>query len=196
VGAEAYADNERAKEAFGFDVRAAGFMPVQVVFDNQGSHPLRIAPGQTFLEDNAGNLWPILSEQTAYARATRYADTKQIFREGAYGGFLGAAAGAVIGAAIGIVAGENVASALGKGAAVGGAAGATIGGVKGYNSEDARRVIIHDLNQKTLGNKPIDPKSLSYGFLFFPGEAPSARQLRLQLVEDGTGQVYVVKLNF
>src|SRR4030042_1495161 len=87
---------------------AAGLRPVQVVFDNQGTHPLRINPGQTFLEDAQGNLWPILNEQTAYERATRYADTKQIFKEGAYGGFLGAAAGAIIGAAIGIVAGGNV----------------------------------------------------------------------------------------
>jgi len=196
VGAEAYSDLEKAKEAFGFDIRAAGMLPVQVVFDNQGTHPLRINPGQTFLEDKQGNLWPILSEQTAYERATRYADTKQIFKEGAYTGFLGAAAGAIIGAAIGIVTGENVAVAAGKGAAVGGAGGGILGGIKGYNSEDARRVIINDLNQKTLGNKSISPKSLSYGFLFFPGEASSAKQLRLQLVEVDTGQVHTVNLGF
>jgi hypothetical protein len=196
VGAEAYSDRQKAKEAFGFDVRAAGMLPVQVVFDNEGPHPLKINPGQTFLEDQAENLWPILSDQIAYERATRYAHTKEIFKEGAYAGFLGATFGALIGAAIGIVAGENVGSALGKGAAIGAAAGGTLGGIKGYTSDEARQRIMQDLNQKSLTNKPIDPKNIAYGFLFFPGEAPSAKQLRLQLVEVDTGRVHVIRLNF
>jgi len=39
VGAEAYADPKYAEEAFGFNIRGAGMLPVQVVFDNRGSHP-------------------------------------------------------------------------------------------------------------------------------------------------------------
>ena len=79
---------------------------------------------QTFLEDADGNLWPILNREIAYERATKFSQTKQIFKEGAYGGFLGATAGAVIGAAVGIVTGENVGEAAGKGAAAGAAVGA------------------------------------------------------------------------
>lgn len=196
LGAEAYSDPQKAKEAFGFDIRGAGMLPVQIVFDNQGSHPLRVNPGQTFLEDQMGNLWPILSDQMAYERATRYAHTKEIFKEGAYGGFLGATAGAIIGAAIGIVTGENVGSSLGKGAAVGAATGATLGGIKGYTSDEARRRIIDDLSRKSLGNRSIDPKNIAYGFFFFPGEAPSAKRLRLQLIEVDTGQAHVIELDF
>ena len=196
VAAQAYADPNKAKEAFGFDVRGAGMFPVQVVFDNQGPYSLKINPQQTFLEDEVGNLWPILSEQTAYERVTKYAQTKQIFKEGAYHGFLGATAGAIIGAAIGIVAGENVAVAAGKGAVVGAATGATLGGIKGYaSSDEARRAIINDLNQKSLENKAINSKSIAYGFLFFPGEAPSAKQLRMQLIEVESGKVHVLKFN-
>ncbi len=195
VAAQAYADPNKAKEAFGFDVRGAGMLPVQVVFDNQGQYSLRIIPQQTFLEDEGGNLWPILAEQIAYERATKYAQTKQIFKEGAYGGFLGATAGAIIGAAIGIVAGENVAVAAGKGATVGAATGATLGGIKGYTSDEARRAIISDLNQKSMENKAVNSKSIAYGFLFFPGEAPSAKQLRMQLIEVETGKVHVLKFN-
>ena len=139
VAARSFADPKEAEEAFGFDVRGAGFLPIQVVFENNGPHLFRINPQQTFLEDGAGNLWPILSDQAAYERATRYAQTQEIFKEGAYSGFLGAAAGAVIGTAIGIVTGEGVGSSLGKGAAVGAAAGATLGGLKGYGSDTARR---------------------------------------------------------
>ncbi len=196
VAAEAYADPNKAKEAFGFDVRGAGMLPVQVVFDNQGPHSLKINPQQTFLEDEAGNLRPILAEQTAYERVTQYAQTKQIFKEGAYHGFLGATAGAIIGAAIGIVAGENVAVAAGKGATMGAATGVMLGGMKGYaSSDEARRTIINDLNQKSLENKAVNSKSIAYGFLFFPGEAPSAKQLRMQLIEVETGKVHVLKFN-
>jgi hypothetical protein len=196
VASQAYSDPKKAEEAFGFNIRGAGMLPVQVVFDNMGSHTLKIHPGQTFLEDDVGNLWPILTDQFAYERATKYAQTNQIFKEGAYAGFLGGAAGAIVGAAIGIVTGTNVAAAAGQGAAVGAAGGAVLGGAKGYTSDDATRAITNDLNQKRLENRDVFPKMLAYGFLFFPGEASSAKQLRLQLMETDTGKVHVVKFNF
>ncbi|MFZ5997768.1 MAG: hypothetical protein ACOYW7_09805 [Nitrospirota bacterium] len=198
VGARAFADADEAKEAFGFDIRGAGMLPVQIVFDNQGPHPLQVDPTQTFLEDNEGNLWPVLSSEIAYDRATRYAQTKEIFKKGAYHGFLGATAGALIGAAIGIVSGRDVAESAGKGAAVGAAGGGILGGVRGYqyDAPDARRSIIDDLQQKSLQNKAVEPKSISYGFIFFPGEALTARQLRLHIVEKDTGMPHVVLMNF
>lgn len=193
IAAEGFAEPKRAEDVFGFNVRGAGFLPVEVVFENQGPHSLKIVPEQTFLEDEAGNLWPVLDEKTAYDRATRYSQTKQTFKEGAYSGALGAVAGAIIGAAIGIVAGSGVGEAAGKGAALGGAAGATIGGAKGYTSNEAPRTIMADLRRKSLENRPI-PRGLAYGFLFFPGEAQSARQLRMQVVETETGKVHDLKL--
>jgi len=196
VGAEAFADPKKAEEAFGFNVRGAGMLPVQVVFDNQGPNTFKIRAEQTFLEDEIGNLWPIMSDQIAYERATRYAQTKQIFKESAYAGFLGAAAGAIVGAAVGVVAGSNVGSAAGKGAAAGAAAGAVLGGAKGYTSDEARRAIIDDLNYKSLGNRPISPQTLAYGFIFFPGEAKSAKQLRLQLIEVETSKIHVLQMKF
>ena len=196
VGARAFVDSKEAEKAFGFDIRGAGMLPVQVVFDNQGVHSLEIKGAQTFLEDRDGNLWPVLSRDTAYERATKYADTKEIFKEGAYHGFLGAAGGAVIGAAVGIVTGENVAASVGKGAAVGAAAGAALGGIKGYSSGDARRSVIEDLRSKSLQSKPIISGNLAHGVIFFPGEALSAKQLRLQLVEGDTGVVHVLMLDF
>ncbi|RMF87695.1 MAG: hypothetical protein D6736_12240 [Nitrospinota bacterium] len=196
IAAQAYADAQKAKEAFGFDIRGAGMLPVQVVFDNQGTHPLEINAAQTFLEDAEGNLWPILSSKIAYERATKYAQTKQIFKEGAYGGFLGATAGAIIGAAVGVVTGENVAESTGKGAAAGAAAGATLGGLQGYaNADEARHAIISDLQEKSLQNKAVPPQNLAYGFLFFPGEARSAKRLRLQIIASDTGAVHVLTLN-
>ena len=196
IAAKAYSDAQEAKETFGFDVLGAGLLPVQVVFDNQGTHPLEINGQQTFLEDQDGNLWPILSSKIAHERATQYAQTKKIFKEGAYTGFLGAAAGSLIGAAIGIYTGDNVAEAAGKGAAVGAAAGATLGGAGTYIAGDAHREIIADLREKSLESKPVNPKSLGYGFIFFPGEAKSAKQLRLQIVETDTSKTHVLMMPF
>jgi hypothetical protein len=196
IAAKAFVDPQETKEAFGFDILNAGMLPVEVVFDNQGIHPLEIVAHQTFLEDAKGNLWPVLSNKIAYERATKYAETNKIFKEGAYSGFLGAAAGSLIGVAIGIVSGSNVGEAVGKGAALGAAAGATLGGANAYGSNDARREIISDLREKSLENKPVEPKNLAYGFLFFPGEAKSAKNLRLQIREIDTGKVHVLNLNF
>ena len=196
VAAEAFSERKKAQKAFGFDVRGAGLLPVQVVFDNQGMHPLEIKGDQTFLIDDKGNLWPLLSTKIAYERATKYAQTKQIFKEGAYGGFLGAAAGSLIGAAIGVVTGEDVLGIAGKGAAAGAAAGATLGGAGAYGSNDARRAITEDLRDKSLQNRAVTPKSLAHGFLFFPGEAEQAKQLRLQLIEKDSGRVHVINLPF
>jgi len=196
IGAKAYVDPAETKKAFGFDIHGAGMLPVQVVFDNQGSHPLEIKGDQTFLEDKEGNLWPILSNKIAYERAAKYAETKQMFKEGVSKGLLGAAAGSIIGAAVGIVTGEGVAASAGKGAALGAAAGSVAGAAGTYGSGEARRGIISDLNEKSLQNRAIGPKSLAYGFLFFPGEARSAQKLRLQLIEVDSGEVHNVNLNF
>jgi len=194
MSAKAFVDPGEAKTAFGFDILKAGMLPVQVVFDNQGSNVLEINGSQTFLEDAQGNLWPILSNKIAYERATRYGDTNEMMKQGAHKGLLSAAAGAIIGAAVGIATDEGVAAAAGKGAAVGAAAGAALGGAEGYSSGRARRSITDDLYEKSLQNKPIAPKSISHGILFFPGEATSVSRLRLQLVEAESGQVHVVTL--
>jgi hypothetical protein len=194
IGGRAFVDEAAAKEAFGFNIRGAGMLPVQLVFDNQGQDELEIDTGQTFLEDQEGNLWPLLSQDMAHERATKYAQTKEIAKEGAYKGFLGAAAGTIIGAAVGIVSGGDVGEALGKGAAVGAAAGSTLGGAGAFASGDARRKIITDLRAKSLQNKAIQPETLAHGILFFPGEAESAKLLRLKLTAPASGASHLIRL--
>jgi hypothetical protein len=194
VAAEAYAERKKASKAFGFDARGAGLLPVQVVFDHQGQKPVKINPGQSFLEDTEGNLWPILDERFAYERVTKFVQTHEMFRQGAYAGALGAMAGAVVGAAVGVVTGDDVGEAAGKGAAVGAGAGAVLGGAKGAtsNAEEARARVMDDFDAKALDNRPVVPGQIAYGFLFFPGEAPSARRLRLQLIEEETERLFTL----
>ncbi len=193
LAAVAFADPKAARDAFGFDVLAAGLLPVQVIFDNRGPGPLSIDSGQTFLEDSQGNLWPLLSEDMAYERATKYAQTKEIFKQGAYSGLLGATAGALVGAAVGIVSGNAVADAVGKGAALGGAAGAVLGGGSRLGDDEARRKIIEDLEGKSLKNDTIPGQGLSFGFLFFPAEAKTGGALRLRLNEADSGAGHLLR---
>ena len=196
VAAKAFTDRTEAQEAFGFDILGAGMLPVQVIFDNQDIHSLEIIGAQTFLEDQGGNLWPLLSSKVAYERASAYSRSKRMVKEGTFHGLWGAAAGGLIGAAVGIVTGDNIGSAIGKGAAVGAAAGATIGSAKGYDDTEARREIMNDLREKSLQNVPVPPQSIATGFLFFPGEAESANLLRLQLMEKETEKIHVLNLHF
>lgn len=194
IAAEAFADEGKARNAFGFDVRGAGLLPVQVVMDNTGAQPLTIVPEQTFLIDEEGGMWNLLDSSTAYRRVEQSSEYGRIAKGAGRGSLLGATGGALVGAAIGIVTGENIGTAATRGAAAGGAGGAVLGGAGEMASPDAGRQISWDLANKELVNQAVEPGTLGRGFLFFPGEAPSADTLRLQLREGATGQTYTLML--
>jgi hypothetical protein len=196
IAAKAYDDNQEAQKAFGFDIRGAGVFPVQVIFDNKGPHPLEIAPDQTFLVDEQGNLWPVLESGLVYNRVAKKTEMGKVLPEAGKGGFLGGAAGAILGAAIGIVSGSNVGSAAGKGAAIGAAAGATIGGAKGMGDREPQVQIREDLERRSLESRPVNPYEIAHGFIFFPGESGQSRELRLRLREIDTKKTHALILRF
>ena len=51
------------------------------------------------------------------------------------------------------------------------------------DSSDAEQAIRKDLMNRQMENKIITPGTLARGFLFFPAEAASAGQLRLQVID-------------
>ena len=184
IAAQAYADRSEANKMFGFDIRNAGVLPVQVIIDNAGEEALEINPKQTFLVDASGNYWDLLDNRTAYRRVSESTEYGNVSDKAGKNAFWGALGGAVVGGAIAIVSGNNVGEGLGKGAVVGGALG-TVTSEKDYQRS-------RDLGTKSLDNRPIRPGELGRGFLFFPGEAPSATQLRLQLEAIRTGKLYTL----
>ncbi len=194
LAAKAYYEPAEATDAFGFDVRGAGILPVQVIFDNKGGHALEIVANKTLLIDEENNIWPILEQSLAYDRLTKATQLGRVLPEAGKGGLLAGAAGAVLGAAIGIVTGENVAEAAGKGAAVGAAAGLTLGGAKGLAESDVRSQIQDDLKNRSLTTRPINPHELAHGFIFYPGEAKRPRELRIGIRTIDTNQVFSVIL--
>lgn len=197
IGGEAFASQEAAEDAFGFDIKGAGVLPVQLVMNNNSGSGVEIVGNQSFLVDDQGKYWNLIPTNVAIERLESSTQLASFFGQGAgKGALLGAAAGSIIGAALGIVSGSNVGSALGKGAALGAAGGAVIGGVKEGTSSDREYRITDDLRSKSLEGKEIPNAHLASGFLFFPGEANSARELRLQLRERDTGKISQVVLRF
>jgi hypothetical protein len=194
VAAQAYVDKGAAKQAFGFDIRSAGLLPVQVIIDNGSHASLAVVPEQTFLIDSEGNLWNLLDSRTAYQRVENSSEYARIAKGGGKGALLGGVGGAMLGAAIGILTGENVGTAALAGGALGGAGGAVVGGTQAGTSDEATRQISRDLASKQLVNQAVQPGDLAMGFLFFPGEATSAVQLRMQLKEEQNGRVHKVML--
>lgn len=190
IGGEAYVNQNDAEKAFGFDIKGAGVLPVQMVMNNSGTTGVEVVASQTFLVDDSGSYWNLVPTGVAIERLEKSTQMAAYFGKGAGGGaLLGAAAGSVLGAAIGIVSGTNVGSAMGKGAALGAAGGAVIGGTKEGTSPKREARITDDLREKSLEGKEIPAGHLANGFLFFPGEVQSAKELRLQLRERTTGKI-------
>ena len=196
IGAEAYADKDAADNAFGFDIKGAGgLLPVQLVLDNKSGQSIEIVSSQTFLVDDKGGYWNLIPTNVAIDRLEKSTELAAFFgSDTAKGALIGAAAGTILAAAIGIVAGHDIGSTIGKGAAIGAAGGAIFGGVKGGTSEERPRRITEDIRQKGLEGKTIPNDYLANGFIFFPGEAESARELRLQFVEKETGTARTVTI--
>ena len=196
IAAHAYDNKEEAAAAFGFDILGAGILPVQVIFDNTGNHPLEILTDKTFLVDEGNNLWPILDEQMAYDRLSKKTELGKVVPEAAKGGLLAGTAGAIIGAAIGIVTGTNVGSAVGKGAVIGAAAGITMGGAQGLDESDVRQQIREDLQNRSLEKRAVAPHEVAHGFIFYPGEAGKPKELRINIRAVDTKQIYPLILRF
>ncbi|ACH37108.1 lipoprotein, putative [Citrifermentans bemidjiense Bem] len=195
MGGEAYPDADSAEKAFGFDIKGAGLLPVMLVFDNKSANNLELISGQTFLVDDGGNYWPVVPNNTAFDRLESSTQFASFFGKGAgKGAILGAAAGGILATAIGIASGKSVGEAVGKGVALGAAGGALIGGTQEGTSGEREHRISDDLRSKGLEGKPIPAGALANGFLFFPGEANSAKELRLQVRERESGQVHKVSL--
>lgn len=195
LGGEAYPDADSAEQAFGFDIKGAGLLPVMLVVDNKSGKSLDIVAGQTFLVDEGGNYWPVVPNNVAFDRLESSTELSSYFGKGAgKGALLGAAAGGVLATAIGIASGKSVGEALGKGVAIGAAGGAILGSASEGTSGDRQSRISDDLRSKGLEGKPIPAASLAHGFIFFPGEAKSAKELRLQWREKETGAVQKLSL--
>ncbi|MDR1920661.1 MAG: hypothetical protein LBS31_02830 [Candidatus Adiutrix sp.] len=179
VGAEAYWQTAALRRLFGFNLKEAGLIPVQVAVDNPGSRPLTILRGARVL-DEGGDWWELLPEHVVYNRVNDYTsgglDGERLFRRS----FLYGLAGGVVGAAVGVVAGVNVAEAAGKGAAVGGALGAASEIAATDENRGSPEEVALDFSSRDLGGgRVVAAGAVESGFLYFPSEMKRPVRLRL-----------------
>ncbi len=193
--AEAYLQQNAAEQAFGFDIRGAGVLPVRFVLDNQSPGDVEIRGDQTFLIDQENQAWPLLSYDQAYRRVNEHVELGETAKGAAKPAVLLAATGALVGAAVGVVTGDSAGEGAARGAAAGAAAGAVIGGAKRYQEvgQEIRENLAHD----SFDNRSIESGDIAHGFLFFPGdqEIASLDALRLSINIDGKPQIIKLKLH-
>jgi hypothetical protein len=188
-GAQAFYDESAATELFGFNVKGAGVLPVQVLIHNQGSDSIAILEGST-IQDEDGNVWQVLPSSVVYDRLDKYTSGSLSAQDGAKRTLLWGLAGAVIGAAVGIAGGTDVGEAAGKGAAVGAAAGASssILGIGTGDQADSSGAVHRDFSGRSLDHATVNGGQDASGFLYFPAEAKRPRFLNLKVSEAGKTQ--------
>jgi hypothetical protein len=184
AGALAYYDSKELSGLFGFDLKKAGVIPVQVRIRNTGSHPLTVAPGSTET-DEAGLTWEVLPSSVVFDRIDSYTSGSLSMDEGAKRTLLWGLAGAVVGAAVGVAAGSNVGEAAGKGAALGAGAGAATA-IAGVGAEDTSGAVSRDFSARSIDSMAIQPGAEAYGFLYFPAESQRPRTLHLNTESGGS----------
>ncbi len=189
VASKSWDDQKEAEAAFGFDIRPE-ILPVQVIFDNRGDHPLEIISDQAFLIDVDNNAWPVMDARMAYDRIAKKTQMGEVAPNAVKYGGLGAVAGGIIGAAIGIVGGQPVGDSAMKGAAAGAATGAVIGGSQGMSDTDVQRQIQEDLRNRSLERRAVAPQEIAYGFIFFPGGGEKASGIAAPPARSRHGRAY------
>lgn len=194
LGAEAFAQRKDAEEVFGFDILGAGVLPVQIVMDNSSEQGVEVVAGQTFLIDASNRYWKILTNNEAINRIESATHAGVIASGAGKGAGYGAAAGALLGLAIGIVSGHSVPESIVKGGIIGGAGGAIIGSSDASEDQRVEYNIATDVRQKGIEGKIIPIDSLASGFIYFPAEAQTAQELRLQIKFRSTGRIQTLNL--
>ena len=178
------------KEA-GFNIEKSRVLPVKITINNESNDTAIIAGSQCFIVDKEDNAWPILSYERAVERIKDNVIVGESLKGAKNPAVLGGLLGAVGGLAIGILTDKDVAESAGKGAAVGAAAGAVIGGATSYSDTEGK--ISRDISEQHIRDKQILPHMITYGFLYFPGEIKSIKELRFALEVNGKLEIKVIK---
>jgi hypothetical protein len=179
-------DSRQLSQLFGFDLKKAGVIPVQVKIRNTGNSDITVRSGST-MTDEHGQTWEVLPSSAVFQRIDDYTSGSLSMEEGAKRTLMWGLAGAVVGAAVGVAGGTDVGTAVGKGAAVGagaGAASAMVGLGKKDTSEDVER----DFSERSLESRIIEPGQEVTGYLYFPSESALPKNLRLNLSQGGYRQ--------
>jgi hypothetical protein len=181
IGAVAFYDTAQLKEIFGFDLKKAGVVPVQVRLENM-SDTESILVSEALLFDVNGHGWEVLPSDVVYTRINDFTSGGLTGEQGVRRTLLWGLAGGIIGAAVGVVSGTNVGTAAGKGAAIGGAIGAASSIAGAGIDQSSNEFDIHrDFSGRSLDHVTLGPRETANGMLFFPAETGAPVSLHLVL---------------
>ncbi|MDR2386356.1 MAG: hypothetical protein LBE80_02065 [Deltaproteobacteria bacterium] len=179
VGAHAVYDSKEVVKFFGFDLKKAGVIPIQLsVKNNLPQESLILAKAN--LLDAEGLLWEVLPSDVVVRRIDEHTSGGLSGDQGLRRSLLWGLAGGVLGAAIGVASGTSVAEAAGKGAAVGAAIGVTssIAQAGTDTSSDAGE-IQRDFSTRDIDHATIKAGETVNGLLYFPAESAQPKRLKL-----------------
>jgi hypothetical protein len=178
VAAHAIYDTKEVTKFFGFDLKKAGVIPVQLAVRNNQDQGALVLYKATLL-DAEGLLWEVLPSDVVVRRIDEHTSGGLSGEQGARRTLLWGLAGGVLGAAIGVVGGTSVAEAAAKGAAVGAAVGVTSSIAQaGTETSDAGE-IQRDFSTRNIDHATIGAGETVNGLLYFPAEAAQPRRINL-----------------
>jgi hypothetical protein len=192
IGAVAFYSPQELTQLFGFDLKKAGVIPVQVMVQNNSEAPVTFLDGAR-MQDISGNAWEVLPSEVVFTRINNYTSGSLNGEKGVRRTLLWGLAGAAMGAAVGAATGTNVGEAVGKGAALGGAAGAASSVMGIGTTDDTSQDVMRDFSSRSLNHRTVAPGAEVSGFLYFPSEAAQPRGLTLNI--DVGGQRQNVAMN-
>jgi hypothetical protein len=178
VGANPIHDSGELTKIFGFDLKKAGVIPVQIAVRNDRPNGALTLTKATLL-DSDGLLWEVLPSDVVVRRIDEHTSGGLTGEQGLRRSLLWGLAGGVLGAAVGVVGGTSVGEAAAKGAAAGAAIGITSSIAQAGTETSDARDIQRDFSTRNIDHATINPGESANGLLYFPAEA--ARPARLSL---------------
>ncbi|MDR2368542.1 MAG: hypothetical protein LBF58_10645 [Deltaproteobacteria bacterium] len=178
VGAHAIYDPKELTRFFGFDLKKAGVVPVQIAVKNNQPQATLALTKATLL-DAEGLLWEVLPPSVVVRRINEHTSGGLSGEQGARRTLLWGLAGGILGATIGVVSGSSVGEAAAKGAAVGGAVGATSSIVQASSETSDAGDIQKDFATRDMDHATVSPGDTANGLLYFPSEISQPKRLNL-----------------
>jgi hypothetical protein len=186
VGAHAIYDSKEVIKFFGFDLKKAGVIPIQIAVENHQTGASLTLSKATLL-DSEGLLWEVLPSDVVHRRIDEHTSGGLTGEQGLRRSLLWGLAGGVIGAAVGVVSGSSVISAAGKGAAVGAAVGVASTISQSGMDSNTEADIQRDFSTRDIDHATIAAGDTTNGLLYFPSESSQPKKLNLTF-KTGTGE--------
>lgn len=171
------ATSEHSNRIFGFDMKEAGVLPVQVVMHNTGTKSFVITARQFFGITYEGTYHSALSAGAVGYRIKDVSVGSNVATQATVQGFWGAALGAGVGAGVGLLTGD-LGSGAATGAIIGGGAG-VLSGVGDGLSDDWTEKYKQQLAGQTLGNSDLHPGDIRSGFIYLPSKGYCKLRVKL-----------------